>query len=320
LAGIKKARMNKAKQIFFSLLVPVCICLAVQAQNSVSDQQEGIKLNAFVREAKVPRNCFVELVIQLSWSGQLDHYEVKPFDNPILQNLEIQGSGSANRVSAEGGRATAVREYTFQLKPQSIGMGYVEPLIILYTDSESNRQYSLTTNRISVHIIDPVPEPSDKKVLWRALGILIVGSAAGWSWRKLYLKKKERRERLAQEMSVVKPLEENYLDELKTIFDPSDYSLDGNQAFSQMSRLLRRFLHDKFSAPGLEATSSELYQFFYDQKFEDRFINEIRDLMSNADVIKFSGKSVDRNDAALMMSRVESIFHSSLRNEIHHSS
>jgi hypothetical protein len=177
----------------------------------------------------------------------------------------------------------------------------------------------LTTNRIPVQIIDPIRESPLKKILAWALGILVVGSVVGWGWRKLYLKKKNRRER-AQEMSVVKPLEENYLDELKTIFDPSDYSLDGNQAFSQMSRLLRRFLHDKFSAPGLEATTSELYQFFYDQKFEDHFINEIRDLLSNADVIKFSGKSVDRNDAALMMSRVESIFHSSLRDEIKHSS
>lgn len=312
--------MIKAKWIFFSLLVSGCLFFTVKAHGSVPDQQGGITLNAFVREDKVPQNRFAELVIQLSWSGELDRYEVKPFDNPILQNLEIQGSGSANRVSAEGGRTTAVREYAFQLKPQTIGMAYVEPMIILYTDSETSQQYSLTTNRIPVHIIDPVPESSAKSALWWVLGILVIGSATGWFWRKLYLKKKTRREKLAQEMTDVKPLEENYLDELKAVIDPSDYSLDGKRAFSQMSRLLRRFLHEKFSAPGLEATTSELYQFFYDQKFEDRFINEIRDLLSNADVIKFSGKSVDRNEADLMMSRVESILHSSLRGEIKHSS
>ena len=277
---------------------------------------DGIHLNAFVVDGKVPQNRFVELIIRLSWSGDLDRYEVKPFDNPILTNLEISGTGSTNRVAAEGGVTTVVREYTYQLKPQSIGMAYVEPIIILYTDLETNLQSSLTTGRIPVQIVDPVRESSGAVTVAVLATIAVAASVWGIS---RFRKKRADRQKTSEPAPVLKPIDELYWEELRASIDPNDYSLDGGQAVAKMSRLLRRFLHEKYGAPGLEATSSELYRFLYEQKFEDRFINEVRDLLSAADLIKFSGRSVERHEVMLTQSRIETILVSSLRGEIQRS-
>lgn len=310
---MKKSAALKQSFGFIGVFIILSVVLPAFDAPAADD---GIHLNAFVVDSQVPQNRFVELIIRLSWAGDLDRYEVKPFDNPILTNLEISGSGSANRVAAEGGVTTAVREYTYQLKPQSIGMAYVEPIIILYTDLETNLQLSLTTGRIPVQIVDPVRESSGAMTVVVLATVAV--AAAVWGLSR-FLKKKAERKKTAEPMPVLKPTEELYLEELRALFAPNDYSLDGGQAFAKMSRLLRRFLHEKYGAPGLEATSSELYRFLYEQKFDDRFINDVRDLLSAADLIKFSGRSVERNEVLTAQSRIESILFSSLRGEIQRS-
>ncbi|RPI02674.1 MAG: hypothetical protein EHM72_03625 [Calditrichaeota bacterium] len=302
------------KALTTGLIIGVFCALALNGQ--IPDrpnlpQQSGIELKAFVRQNLVPQNRTAEFVIQLSWAGRLDRYDIHAFDNPILQNLEISGSGSANRVSSEAGVPTAIREYTFQLKPQAIGMGYIEPLIILYTDNETQIQYPLSTSRLSIQVIDAIRERHWGKIMaWSAgfLGVAALLVLAVWMMnrkRALALQKE-------QEIEAVVPIEEQYLAELKRAIDLNDPSLDGNHAFLIISKLLRRFLHEKFAAPGLEATSSELFQYLYEHKFEDVFINNVRDMLTMADLIKFSGKSVDRNDVSLMVTRLESIFHNCL--------
>jgi hypothetical protein len=274
-------------------------------------QQSGIELKAFVRQNQVPQNRMAEFVIQLTWTGKLDRYDIHAFDNPILQNLEISGSGSANRVSSEAGVPRAIREYTFQLKPQSIGMGYIEPLIILYTDNETQVQYPLTTSRLSIQVIDPIRERHwGQLIAWSAgfLGVTALVVLAVW----IVNKKRALALQKEREIEAVIPIEEQYLAELKSAINLDDPSLDGGHAFFIISKLLKRFLHEKFAAPGLEATSSELFQYLFEHKFEDTFINNVRDMLTTADLIKFSGKSVDRNEVSLMATRLESIFQNCL--------
>ncbi|MBN1479740.1 hypothetical protein EH223_17670 [candidate division KSB1 bacterium] len=275
-----------------------------------------IRLNAFVQDTRTPQNRFVEFFIRLQWTGDLDRYEVHRFENPILQNLQIQGSGSANRVATISGVQTAIREYTFTLKPEAIGMGYIEPMIIKYSDLATDTEHRLTTNRIEVQIIDPLPE--DGSLSWPLRGVfilvLVVSAVILVRWFRI---KTARRKKAAQEMTkAVVPIEEKYLQELKKTIDLNDPSLDGAKAFAQLSKILRRFLHERFSAPGLEATTSEVIQYLYEQKFENRWVNEIKEILSNADIIKFSGKPVDRPDIERTFTIVESLFQASLQGQM----
>jgi large-conductance mechanosensitive channel len=279
-------------------------------------QNSEIRLNAFVRDTDVPYNRLGQLVVQLQWSGDLDRYDVHRFENPILQNFEIQGSGSANRVATVDGVQTAIREYTFSLKPEAIGMGYVEPMIFTYTDNTNETDYHLTTNRLQVRVVDPIPEKGSPLWLFALIGFVLL-VVAGFFIVKGMASKKAQKEKEAQENAEVSvPMEERYLQELKASVDLSEPTLDGAKVFSQLSKMLRRFLHDRFDAPGLEATTSEVTQFLYDKRFDDRVVNEIKEILSNADIIKFSGKPVDRPDVERTFTLIESIFQKSLRNQI----
>ena len=114
------------------------------------------------------------------------------------------------------------------------------------------------------------------------------------------------------------PLEEKYLEELKSIVDLNDPAIDAVKALSKMTRLLRRYLHEKFDAPGFEATTGELHRFLYEKKFDDRFVVEVKELLSDADMIKFSGRSISRADLEKSYAVVENIFHKGMRGDISH--
>jgi hypothetical protein len=310
---------NKMKLITVRFVIALFIFFnarIVTAQDADSLAMSAISLNAFVQQDQVPQNRTVELVIRLQWSGDLDRYEVHPFDEPILQNLHIQGSGSTNRAANENGVTKAIREYTFTLKPEAIGMAYVESFIITYTDLSTDVEHRLTTNRIPIKVIDPIPDPASKT--WLIVPTVIVMIAAGaFLFSKNLRKKRADRQRKAQENSVnAVAIEEKYLQLLKESVDLNEPTLDGGKAFSDISRLLRRFLHERFKAPGLEATTTQVTDYLYDHILNDRMVNEIKEILTSADIIKFSGKSVARPDVERVYTIVESVLQKSLRGEI----
>ena len=287
--------------------------------STVVQRQDGtatIRLRAFIKDTEVPQNRLTDLVIQLEWTGALDRFDIHRFENPVIQNFQIQGSGSANRVATSNGIQTAVREYTFALKPEAICMGYVEPMIISYTDRATDETCRLTTNRIQIKVVEPLPEGASANLLmWLLFAVVVVGGAV--LIVRVIQKNKARQQKIAQEKEkAAVPIEEKYLGELKETVNLDDMTLDNAKSFSDMSKLLRRFLHERYAAPGLEATTSEVTQFLSSENFDDRIVNEIKEILSNADIIKFSGKPVDRSEVERTYTLVESLFQKSLRNEI----
>ncbi len=295
-----------------------CISTLSSAQDSLRApvDETRIAIEAFVETTQVPLNRNVTFFITLQWSGDLDRFEVHPFDNPLLENLHIQGSGSANRVASIQGVTTAVREYTFSLKPESLGMAYIEPMMVVYTDLTKDTEHRLTTNRIPVKIVEPVADRTSRIGLWWLIIPVLGAGAVFFFLRRLLIPKAIRETEIDEEAAI--PLEQVYLQELHNEIDLNDPAQETSKAFSKMSRLLRRFLHEKFNAPGFEATSGELYQYLYSHKFSDEFINNVKGLLSTADVIKFSGRTVDRNEVERAYSRVEAIFEKSLAGDIQH--
>lgn len=302
------------------LLLPAVfmVCTSAYSQDSLksvnTNTSSGIELSAFVEPQKIPQNRNAILTVRLQWYGNLDRYDVHSFDNPIVQNFEIIGSGSANRIEAQAGQQTAIKDYTFTLKPQAIGMGYVEGVIIKYTDRVTDTQHKLITNRIKAEIVDPVAEQNSQAWVGWALLLLLV--SVGIAFLILTVRKRRLQRQNQAGESAALPVEEEYLRELKKTIDFNDASLDLSKAFTDLSRLLRRFLKEKFKVPALEVTTNEVIQDLEEKNFESRFINDIKDILSTSDVIKFSGGSVSRSDVEQTYTRIESIFEKSLHGQI----
>ncbi len=307
------------------VIVAIFFVTAVFSQNSIQTDssradypvpESGITLSAQVNNNKVPLNRTTELLIRLKWYGNLDRYQVHQFDNPILNNLEIIANSSSNKVSTENGENIAVQEYSFTLQPKSLGMSYVEGVIIKYTDLDTDTEYSLTTNRIEVKVIDPIPEPGDKSwILWLLL-ILVLAGAAFVVITRVKQRKAERVRREQEEAEKAVPLEEKYLKQLKELVDLQNPNLDIVNSFSQLSRFLRHFLKEKFNVPAEVNTTEDVVNELHKQQIDERFIEEIKDILTTSDIFKFSGGHVEKNELVRIFGLIESGLHKSLRGEI----
>ncbi len=261
-----------------------------------------IRLTATLDKTQVPLNRTVRLTIELRWEGPLDRYEVAEIEDPVVRNLKIVGTGSANRVDTQNGRPVAVKVYTYDLQPQELGMGYVEGMAVLYTDTVTGKSHRLVTQRLQVEAVDPVPEPGQGSRWW--LGLIVVvavfaGGAAGWT--VLRRRKREPQEPVVPEVS----LEEKTLEELHQTVDVHRPDLPLRQAYADLSRLARRYLGEKYELPGLELTTDELLTSLREKTLDDRLVSQAEEVLRTCDRVKFSGSSGDRAEFERLYGIVE---------------
>lgn len=311
--------MKIRRTFILAFYVLMNLILAVSAQDSSSTgitNSSQIKLSAFVNKTESPLNRPVLLTIRLEWKGDLDRFDVHPFENPITQNMEIDGNATSNNVAAVNGIATSVQDYEFTLKPTNLGMAYVEGVIVRYTDILTDKEYRLTTNRIEVKILDPLPEPGSKSwVLWLAVFLFIV---AGTLFLFIRLKKQGEQRKQQQELEAFAaiPIEEKFLSDLKALVDFNGPNINVSIAVADVSRLLRHFVNEKFAVSGLEVTTEQVLQELLEKDLDERFINNVKEVLTKADIIKFTGGSSDKTELERLYTLVEANLQQSLRGEI----
>jgi len=184
-------------------------------------------------------------------------------------------------------------------------MGYIEGVIIRYTDMDNDTDFSLSTNRIEIKVLDPIPEPGDKSwIIWVAIIIMLAGVAF---FTVIYLQKRKaekiRLAQLAAEKAV--PMEEKFLQELKAMFNLDDPGLDIGKSIGQLSRFLRRYLADKFSLPADTFTTEELVRELNEKHADERLVKDVSEILSRADVIKFSGGDAEKSELERLFGLVE---------------
>ncbi len=271
----------------------------------VSSQPGEITLSASVDKNQVALNRTLELLIRIKWNGNLDKYQVHQFDNPILNNLEIVGHSASNKVSSENGGNVAIQDYVFTLKPLELGMGYIEGVIIRYTDMDTDTDYSLATNRIEIKALDPIPEPGDKSwIVWLAIIVMLAGVAF---FTVIYFQKRQaekmRRAQLEAEKAI--PMEEKYLQELKALFNLNDPGLDIGKSIGQLSRFLRRYLAEKYQMTADTFTTEELVMELNEKHVDEGLVKDVKEILSCADVIKFSGGGGEKSELERLYGMVE---------------
>lgn len=306
----------KNRLAIFLLIFSVQFLFAQDSQRNESTSTTQIKLSAFVDKTETPLNRNVVLTVRLKWEGDLDRFDVHTFDNPIVQNFEIVGNASSNKVAAVSGANTSVQDYEFALRPTNLGMGYVEGIIVTYTDLTDDKDFRLTTNRIEVKVTDPLPDPGSKAWIWWVVGLILVAGVGAYAFIMLKQRNAEKQRQMELEAAAAIPIEEKYLSDLKSQVNLNDPALDTNEAISKISKMLRHFLNEKFALCGLEATTGEVLTEMENKQLDERFISEIKQVLTDADMIKFSGGSADKSKVENMYTLVEANLQRSLRGEL----
>ena len=298
------------ERIFPLLLIMLSISSGLSAlQQNQPDQETSINISASVNQTKIPLNRMLKLKVTLTWIGEPGTFSILSFNDPIFSNLEITGTSTSNRTEAQTNGTLVIREYEYSLKPDTLGMAYVESISIKVHNNRIDTEETLQTRRIPVEIVDPVPE-KNKEINW-LLYIVIFFAAAALTFLILISIKRKKNRNSAQPSKIQEPLEIKYLDELRNNWDLD--SLNLREDFSALSRLLRRFLTEKFKIRAMETTTDELIEDLRSTAMQENQIQSVSDILTRTDEIKFSGTKGRQEEFTRFYTLIEGMLETFLR-------
>lgn len=281
----------------------------LQAQSG----EEGIRVSAVAEPQQVPLNRNAVVTIRVEWAGDQDRYEIVKIDNPLVENLSIMGTANANRVQVIGGVQVARQETQLTVKPDGLGMAYVDGIVIRYTDKLTGKEYRLVTSRLELEVIDPLPEPGSYLWLIILLAALLAAAATLYLVRRIKRRRAEAARLALEQQAQQVSLEEKYAERLKAEIDLRQPDLDTGAAFARLSGLLRRYLAERYSLPLISATTSEVRGLMQEAEAEEGVIISTLTLLEQADVAKFSGAAPMRGELERAYTILESMLASTSR-------
>ncbi|NOZ60824.1 MAG: protein BatD [Calditrichaeota bacterium] len=294
--------------IFLLLLFMAFFNFSAQAQDSTAATVSSeIRITSTVDRKQVPLNRTLKLTVRVEWSGDVSRYQISELEDPILNNLEIYSTSSADFRTSEGGVAKAARTYEFILKPKTLGMAYIEGVIVKYIDSTTGEGHSLTTNRINVEVVESEPEPNSGRGLlfWLlavALPIVVGGGVAS------FVKKKLEKRKRKQFYVPVKSLEEEFLETLHQSLSADTVAPNLNQGYYVLSKITRRYLKRKYRIDALELTTDEILKSLSKRDdVEKNMVDMIDEVLRTCDLAKFSGSQGDVSEYQRLYTLFESI-------------
>jgi len=300
------------KRISIAALIVFCLLffLGYGEGTSVVDPlpvQTDVSLSTCVEPRVVPLNRTLLFTVHISWKGDLDLIEIGEVEEPALSNFDIVGTSSANRVESVPGGARAIKEVTYTLQSKTLGMGYIEPVELTYKDRTTGKMHSLMTQRIGVEVVSPVPEQGERGSwwIWVVLGVVVGGGGCG-----VFLLRKKRAGKKAEDEEVERIVEEVYLGELKASVDLKGE--EKREAFTILSKLFRKYLSEKYGISALEATTEELLRTLSEEGLDESLLRKCEALLAKADVVKFSGQEASQTELEEAYTTVETVLESHL--------
>ena len=292
---------NPGKTVFRMIFILfLSLYLGCWAYAILPAQSTKIELSSQIDQTKVPLNRTLQLRVTLSWTGKADDYSLLHFDGPSLTNFEITGTATTKRSELIAGETRILNDYLYTLKSQELGMGYIEGVTAKVHNNYSDRDETLTTERIPVEIIDPVPDPEKSSFpsIFYGAPMVVLLLALLWFFRSM----KKKRQPLPEPEA---PIEALFLEELKDSLNLDQPNL--REDFSRLSKLLRRYLSKKFSVRALETTSDELVRELDTTDMEENQISSVREILTRSDEIKFSGLEGSREELTRFYTLIEGI-------------
>lgn len=302
--------------IFAFLIFVFFVCLInfkiIVAQDSTGIATEFmVKVTGEIDRRQVPLNRLLKFTVQIEWTGDVSRYQISELEDPILNNFEVFSTSSADYRMNEGGIDRATKTFEFMLKPQALGMGYIEGVMTKYIDNQTGEGHHLVTNRLTVEVIESEPDPGSQSRFYKWIVLTVVllalfGVVVFWQWNRIKNKKKT-----AETIEVV-PLEEEFLTTLKETVIIGSPQLDIKEAFSLLSKIIRKYLMQKYEIAALEQTSDELVSSLANAGVDKNDVNNLSEILTVCDVAKFAGSDTDQNQLSRIFTLIESLFEKNL--------
>ncbi len=288
-------------------LVFILLLLASAALHAADSTASKITLHTYLEQNDVPQNREAVYHVELSWEGDLQRYHISQISTPVLTNLTLRGSGSANRFfTDEQGKSHSLKRITYYLKPVEMGMAYIDGITVQYEDTKTQQKESLSAQRLGVKIIEAVPEAgagvSAGVILFYILLVVFLAVFAYSLWKYFKIRNEEQEE-TAPELS----LEERFLEELNLL--KKDNGNNPEDGFHQLMQLTRRYFSDKFEL-NPAAGFNEIKKLLEDKNAPADLFTKLERLYRQGELSQFAGASISDGDFHLFTDTVELLLQS----------
>ncbi len=281
-----------------------------------------VAISASAANEETPLNRFATYTIQLKWQGRLADVEFDPLETPQLSNFKVAGSSSSNWVGLENGRQTSIKTFSYSLRPEGLGMGYVEGMSARYLDKATGEKHTLYTSRVGIKVVELVPEPDEAPLgLALTIGLLVCAALVAFVLQMEARAKKKELARLAA--AAPKPLEDEFLDELKDTVDIN--ATDLKEAFVALSKLLRRYLNRRYQIPAQGISTQEVVAALRQSASSEAWAEEgqasneqvahVEEVLQTCEVFKFSGETGEPARLARAFALTENFLQMNRRND-----
>jgi hypothetical protein len=273
---------------------------------SVSD----ISLKTFVEEESVPLNREVRYIVQLSWIGELDRYQISEILDPDVTNLMIRGSGSSNKVVRDKTNNTlSIKKITFYFKPIELGMAYINGVTVRYKDTLLDKSESLLASRISVRIIDPIPDKNNDSYFQYLIYLLIVAILFFSIYLYLIYQKRRKENALLEADKIQESAEEKYTRMLKEVFDMPNANY--RERLNNIHRIILGYFSEKYQSTFANKSSEEILHVLKENKLDENQFNKFKEFIEKADLIRFAGNKVNESEFHQLYASIEAILEKS---------
>ncbi|HDP99694.1 MAG TPA: hypothetical protein ENN22_11005 [bacterium] len=304
-------KFNRFRFVVISLFYSISLAFSAPQDSTVEALASVVKVTGRVDQKRVPLNDSLIFTVRIEWSGDIGRYQISELEDPIINNLEIVATSSADYRMDHQGQAIAAKTFEFVLIPKTIGMAYIEAVIVKYIDNTTGEGHHLMTNRIDVEVFEPILKSGQSWLLLYLVVILvavivIVLAALYWMKRRQALKRQR-----AEAVPIVS-LEQEYLSQLKQAVDPDDPNREVSESFFVISKIFRKYLARKYDFAALEQTTERIIQKLKSFDLDEELINNASEILHVCDVAKFGGSEGYQDQLDRIYTLVEMIFENNL--------
>ncbi len=272
--------------------------------------KEDISIAAHSDATSIPLNRTVGFFVTIRWKGDQDKYTIDDFENPVLNAFEIIKTSSSNIVEDVEGVQYSKKIYAYTLKPQELGMGYVDGVFLKYTNNETMKSNTVATNRIGIKITKPIKEADYSSIIYFILVLLLISFGVYFIIFAVKRKRRIEREKLESEEKEI-DLEGEYLEIIRK-YKP-DVSSDLNKLLNEISQLLNKYLSLKYDFELAGMNKDKISERLKEKNVDSILVEKIDNIIEKSDVYRFSGQSINLPEYESIYSSIESVIEKNYR-------
>jgi len=284
-----KSKSNKILIFTFIFLFEILSTIPI----SYADENMDISLS--VDKTQISEGEEVTLSINLKRMNQSSNFNLSPVEITGLENFQITGSYSSNRISIINGRSQSMTTEQKVLLPRSKGEFTIGPAKATYIDPNTQQTKSIESNSVKITVSKKLitknssnpksilsynsENKSSSKLLYNLTSIIVVLILIGLIYLYFWQEKKKKeyiREERNNEMEIIFP------------------EIEDENFIEKITLILRNHLKEEIGLNEISSTTSEILNTLEKKNYYKQ--TEVKNLLSEIDKSKFAKTNSNRNN------------------------